>query len=155
MKIYIDNDACPKMAKEILYKTSKRESIELIFIANSFGRNPSKPLVEYIVVGEGADVADDKIVELINEGDLVITEDIPLADRVIKKGGLVVTSRGEELNENNIGERLGVRDLMDDLRNIGINTVTTPPYKQKDRSQFANTLNRVITKMKKINKRAL
>ena len=155
MKIYIDDDACPKMAKEILFKTSKRESIELVFVANSFGRNPSKPLVEYIVVGEGADVADDKIVELLEPGDLVITADIPLADRVIKKGGLVVTSRGEELNDNNIGDRLGVRDLMDDLRNVGVNLGGPPPYSQKDRSQFANTLNRVISKMKRLSERGL
>lgn len=149
MKIYIDNDACPKMAKEILIKTSKREEIELIFVANSMGRYSDKPLIKYLVVGEGADVADDKIVELISEGDIAITSDIPLADRVVKKGALVVTPKGELLDEESIGDRLGVRDLMDDLRNSGVICGGPAPYSVKDKGNFANLINKILSKRRR------
>ena len=122
MKIYVDADACPAVIKNILLRAVERISIHMVFVANVNVNTSQSNYVSSIVVPQGPDIADDKIVELVEQGDLVITEDIPLADRVIDKGAVVITQRGNLCTKENIKERLAIRDLLEDLRNSGINT---------------------------------
>jgi len=149
MKILVDADACPKDAKEILYSATERLSIELLIVANQFIRTPPKPNIRNVVVGQGFNVADDKIEELTEPGDIVITSDIPLADRVVKKGGWALSPRGEIFDEENISGRLAVRDLMEDLRNNGMITGGPSAYSPRDKSSFANALNRLVDKVRR------
>lgn len=149
MKILIDADACPKAAKEILYKATDRLKIDLLIVANQYIRTPPMPHIKNVVVGEGYNVADDKIVELTNEGDIIITSDIPLADRIIKKGALAISPRGELFDEDNIGGRLATRDLLDEMRSMGMQTGGPSSYSQKDKNEFANTLNKILVKLNK------
>lgn len=146
MKILVDADACPRKAKEVLYKTTERRSIELFIVANQFIRTPPNPNIKNVVVGEGFNVADDKIVELTEPGDLVITSDIPLADRVIKKEGFALSPRGELFDEDTISHRLAMRDLMEELRSCGMDTGGPSAYSNSDRQEFNNTLDRFLTK---------
>lgn len=146
MKILIDADACPKAAKEILYKTTDRLKIDLLVVANQYIRTPPMPHIRNVVVGEGYNVADDKIEELTEAKDLVITSDIPLADRVIKKQAFALSPRGELFDEDNIGGRLATRDLLDEMRSMGMQTGGPSAYSNRDKSEFANTLNRFLDK---------
>ena len=146
MRIIVDADACPKQVKEILYRTSERLQIAVLLVANQFMRAPQSPLIESIVVSAGADEADDHIVEIMTADDLVITADIPLADRVIKKGAVVLDPRGTFLTDENIGQRLAVRNLMDELRTEGVQTGGPNSYNNKDKQEFANQLDRHLTK---------
>jgi uncharacterized protein len=149
VKIYIDADACPRVAKDVLYKTSERLELELILVANQYIRTPPMPHIRNVVVGEGADVADDKIVEMVEAGDLVITSDIPLADRIVKKEAFALSPRGELFDEDNIAHRLAMRDLMEDLRNSGMETGGPAAYSKQDRQEFVNVLDRFLVKQLK------
>lgn len=146
MKILIDADACPKASKDILYKATNRLNIDLFLVANQYIRTPPMPQIRNVVVGEGYNLADDKIVELVEENDLVITSDIPLADRVIKKGGFVLDPRGEIFDEINISNKLATRDLLDELRSCGMVTGGPSVYNQRDKNRFANALDRFLVK---------
>jgi uncharacterized protein YaiI (UPF0178 family) len=146
MKILMDADACPRVAKEILYKASNRLNIEVILVANQFIRAPQSKFIKSVVVAAGADEADDHIVEIMEQGDLIITADIPLADRVVKKGGVVLDPRGIFLTADNIGQRLAVRNLMDDLRSSGVETGGPNSYGPKERQEFANQLDKFLTR---------
>ncbi|MGH1374867.1 MAG: YaiI/YqxD family protein [Alphaproteobacteria bacterium] len=145
MKIWVDGDACPKGIKEILFRVAQRTQISVIFVANQYLRLPHSNSLEMIQVGEGADVADDKIVELCDNGDLIITADIPLAARVVKKGALALDPRGTLYNSNNIGQILGMRDFMDELRGAGVETGGPKSFGAKERQKFANELDRFLT----------
>ncbi len=146
MKILIDADACPSVVKEILYKVSFRLKLKLVFVANRYMRIPLSEFIEAIVVVEGPDEADNRIVEIMESGDLILTADIPLADRVIKKNGWVLDFRGSFLTEENIGQRLSVRNLMDELRSEGIQTGGPSAYGKKERQKFINQLDKFLTK---------
>ncbi len=149
MRILVDADACPGAVKEILYKTSKRLKLELIFVANQYMRLPKSELIRNIIVAEGPDEADNHIVEIMKSSDLIISADIPLADRVIKKNGVVLDPRGIFLTEENIGQRLGMRNLMDYLRSGGMETGGPDSYGNKDKQEFANQLDRFLTRVLK------
>ncbi len=146
MKILIDADACPGVVKEILYKVSHRLNLKLIFVANQYMKFPSTSLISSVIVKAGPDEADNHIVEIMESGDLIITEDIPLADRVVKKGGTIITPRGKLLTENNISQKLAVRNLMNDLRNEGIMTGGPKSFGNKEKQLFANALDKFLTK---------
>ena len=147
MRILVDADACPVPAKEILYRVSERLKVALVLVANSPLRLPKTPLVSMEVVAQGADEADDRIVEIASPDDLVITADIPLAARVIRKcvTAAVLDPRGTFLTDANIGPRLAIRDLMDNLRNEGMNTGGPGAYSPKDKQAFANQLDKWLT----------
>jgi len=145
MKIYIDADACPVPVKEMVYKASQRINISVILVANQYIRPPLTDLIQSEVVPGDPDAADDRIVELMDAKDLVITADIPLADRVVKKGGFVIEPRGSLLDANTIGQRLAVRNLMDDLRTEGQETSFQKPFGNKEKQAFANQLDRFLT----------
>ena len=108
--IWIDADACPRAIKEIIFKTSKRLKLKVTLVANQGMYSPSTDLINVITVPHGADVADDKIISLVNKNDLVITGDIPLAARVVEKGALAIGTRGELFDANSVQGRLAQRN---------------------------------------------
>ena len=146
MNIIVDADACPKDIKAILYRAAERAKLPLIMVANSHIRTPPSPLFRSISVPGGFDEADDRIVEMVRSGDIVITADIPLADRVIQKGALALDPRGELYTKENIGSRLSVRNFMDELRGSGVNTGGPAPFSRRDCERFANQLTALLAK---------
>ena len=148
-RIWVDADACPAAIRDILFRTAKRLKIELILVANQTMRVPSSEWIRVITVHHGADVADRRIVELMNAGDVVITGDIPLAAKVIEKSGLAIGTRGELYDEASIPGRLASRNLMDQLRSAGMETRGPDPLSQKDIQTFANQLDRLLTRLKR------
>ena len=146
MRILIDADACPVPVKEILFRASEKRKIPLVLVANQYMQVPSSELIEFIRVAEGPDEADNHIVEIVEEGELVITADIPLADRAIKKKALVLDPRGQFLTKENIGHRLAMRNFMEDMRNAGEQTGGPKAYGQREKQEFANQLDKFLTK---------
>lgn len=148
MKIWIDADACPNVIKDILFRAAERAHIELTLVANQAMRLPPSQYIRFVQVPAGLDVADKRIVELMQAGDLVITADIPLAALVIEKNGVALNPRGELYTKENIRERLSMRNFMDELRSGGVNTGGPPTLSTKDRQLFANKLDAWIAKRK-------
>ncbi len=147
IKIFVDADACPGTVKDILYRISQRTGIEVILVANQPLSIPRIPTVRSIQVSQGFDVADDHIVSLVEKDDLVITADIPLAAEVIDKGGKALNPRGELYTAANIKARLNMRDFMDSMRNSGVQVGGgPPPLSQRDKMEFANAIDRYLTK---------
>lgn len=148
MQIWVDADACPVEAKEILYKVSKRLQIRITLVANQMMWIPKSEMIRLELVKAGADVADRRIVELLSAGDLVISSDIPLAANAVARGATVLDPRGEELNADNVGSRLAARNLMDDLRGSGMQTGGPAAYSARNKQDFANQLDRLLTRLK-------
>ena len=146
MKIWVDADACPKVIKEILYRASKRVSIPLTLVANRPLKPPYSELINTIVVPDGLDVADNRIILEMKAGDLVITADIPLAAEVIENEGFALNPRGEFYTKDNVRYRLSIRNFMDDLRSSGVDTGGPAAFGQKDRQTFANELDKFLIK---------
>jgi uncharacterized protein len=146
VKIYLDADSCPNPVKSVLFRAAERVRLELILVANSKLNIPKSEYISSEIVSSGFDEADNRIVELMKAGDLVVTEDIPLAGRVISKGGFVITPRGEMFTKETIGERLAVRDMMEELRRCGVDTGGSAPFSQKETKAFAQKLDIFIRK---------
>lgn len=144
MTIWIDADACPAAIKEILFKAAERLSIQLTLVANKRMHIPRSRFISLLEVAAGADVADDEIVNKLSAGDLVITADIPLAARVVEKDALALDPRGELYTEDNIRERLSLRDFMDSLRSSGVETGGPAALGKRDKEAFANSLDRIL-----------
>ncbi|MDJ0624238.1 MAG: YaiI/YqxD family protein [Desulfocapsaceae bacterium] len=149
MKLWVDADACPAVIREILYKAAERTQTRLILVANRNIRIPKSRFIEFLRVQLGLDVADNTIIEKIESGDLVITSDIPLAAKVVQRGGLGLNPRGEIYSSENISEILSNRDFMDSLRSSGVDTGGPPPLTNRDKQTFANSLDQVLAKFKK------
>ncbi len=153
MTLYIDGDALPKVAKELLIKAINRTQTPTVFVANSFLSLPKVPYLSLVVVEQGFDVADEYIATRAGVGDIVITSDIPLAHAALDNGAWVMSAWGVVFDVNTIGSRRAVRDLMDNLRSTGVLTQAQmggqPPYSDKDKKQFADALNRLLDKHKK------
>ncbi|MFB0935520.1 MAG: YaiI/YqxD family protein [Propionivibrio sp.] len=146
MKIWVDADACPAVIKEILYRAANRAQVPLTLIANQMLRVPPSPWIQALQVPSGFDVADRRIVQESEAGDLVITADVPLAAQVIAKGAVVIDPRGELLNAQNIQERLTMRNFMEGLRSSGVETGGPAALSSADRQAFANQLDRLLAK---------
>ena len=144
MRIWVGADACPNAIKEILFRAAERARIDLTLVANQPVRTPPSQYIKALQVPPGFDVADNKIVELTEAGDLVITADIPLAAGVIDKGGHALDPRGETYTKDNIKERLAMRKLMDELRSSGVDTGGPATFGNADRQAFANKLDRFL-----------
>ncbi len=144
MKIWVDADACPKAVKEILYRVAERTEISVTLVANSPLRLPPSSFINLIQVGSGADIADDEIANKCEEGDLIITADIPLAARVVEKGAQALDPRGTIYDKNNIGQILSMRNFMDELRGSGVETGGPSGFGQKEKFKFANALDKII-----------
>lgn len=149
MQIWVDADACPKVIKEILFRAAERRQIPLTLVANKLLYCPPSQVIRALQVPAGFDVADNKIVELTEPGDLVITADIPLAAGVIAKGGHALNPRGELYTKDTIRERLAMRDFMDELRSSGVETGGPAALSNADRQAFANQLDRLLLKCAK------
>lgn len=144
MQIWVDADACPVVIKDILYRAAQRWKRPLILVANQMLRTPPSLFIRAVQVQRGFDVADDYIVQHVSTGDLVITGDIPLASQVLAKGGLVLNPRGERYTAETIGERLAMRDMLEELRSAGVDTGGPASLSQSDRRAFGNALDQLM-----------
>ena len=150
MKIWIDADAAPREVKEIVFRAAKRLGIETVLVANQRLQPPlGNPFVSAVWVDGGPDIADQHIVAEAVAGDLVITQDIPLAAELVPKQIAVLDPRGEEHTADTIGERLSVRNLMDSLRMAGAITGGPPPYDARAKQAFASALDRTLTRLRR------
>jgi len=146
MQIWVDADACPGVVKDILFRAAERLDVSLTLVANRPLQTPPSPYIKAIQVPAGLDVADHQIIQKLEQGDLVITADIPLAAEVVNKGGHALDPRGEFYTRGIIGERLAIRNFMDELRSGGVDTGGPSSFSQSDRQAFANQLDRFLTK---------
>lgn len=145
-KIWVDADACPRDIRDLLMRAAVRKRVCAVFVANTPMYLPEYPELHFQLVPQGPDAADDYMVEQAAMGDLAVTGDIPLAARLVEKQVLVLNPRGEELTTANIGERLAMRNLMEELRNIGQITGGPREFAAADRQRFANSLDRFLTR---------
>ncbi|MGV6472917.1 YaiI/YqxD family protein [Azotobacter vinelandii] len=147
MRVWIDADACPRAAKDLVIKFALKRNFEVLLVAGQSQAKPAFACVRLIVVPSGPDAADDYLVEHAESGDLVICSDIPLADRLFKKGVAALDPRGREFDERNMGERLALRNLLSDLRDQGQMGGGQPPYGERERQAFANALDRLLVRL--------
>ncbi len=146
-RIFIDADACP--VKDEIYRVAGRHRLKTFVVSNSWMRIPESPLIEQVVVDDGFDAADNWIAENVISGDVVITSDIPLADRSLKNGAVVLGPTGKPFTEQSIGMSLAMRDLNAHLRETGDISGGNAPFSKKDRSQFLNMLENTLQKLRK------
>ncbi len=146
MQIWVDADACPGEIKELLFRAAKRRQVKVTLVANQSMHTPKSEFIDSILVPSGMNIADRRIVELTEPGDLVVTADIPLAADVVAKGGQALNPRGELYTDGNVGERLTVRNMLDELRGGGQITGGPSNFNAKDKQAFANQLDRWLTK---------
>ncbi len=146
MKIWVDADACPRAAKDILFRVAERTKTELVFVANSWLKLPNSAYVSLVQVGDKFDEADDEIVKLCEAGDLVITADIPLASRIVEKSAFALNPRGTLYDKHNIGEILSKRDFMHEMRSAGVETGGPSGFGKKNSQEFANALDRFLAR---------
>jgi uncharacterized protein len=149
MQIWVDADACPGEIKELLYRAAERVKIKVTLIANQSLRIPRSEFIEAVLVRDGANVADRRIAELAAPGDLVVTADIPLAADVVAKGATALDPRGQLYTDVNIGERLVLRNMLDQMRGGGHIGGGPPNFSPKDRQAFANQLDRWLARSKR------
>jgi len=145
--IYVDADACP--VKDEIYKVAGRYGLKVIVVANAYLRIPDSPLIERVAVDDGPDAADIWIAERTRRGDVVITADVPLADRCVKAGARVIAPNGRLFTRASIGMALATRDLMQDLRSSGEVTGGPRPFSKRDRSDLLSALDQAIVKLKR------
>lgn len=148
LKIWVDADAAPRDVKELVFRAAKRLQVATVLVANQrLQAPPGNPLVTTVRVDGGPDVADQYIAEHAEPGDLVVTQDIPLAALLVPKKVVVLDPRGEEHTAETIGERLSIRDFMDRLRLAGAVTGGPPPYDARAKQAFAAALDRALTRL--------
>jgi uncharacterized protein YaiI (UPF0178 family) len=147
IRIFIDADACP--VKQETYRVAERYGLKVFVVANSFMNVPRSDLIERVIVSEGPDVADDWIAERATANDVVITADIPLAGRCVKKGVTAISPIGKPFTEDSIGMTLATRNLMTDLRSAGAVTRGPPPLSRQDISRFLSALDLAVVKVKR------
>jgi len=144
MQIWVDADACPNVIKEILFRAAERVAVQVTLVANQAIAVPRSRYIRSVQVASGFDVADNHIVQQARSGDLVITADIPLAAEAIDKGCMALNPRGDLYTEENIRQRLNMRDFMDTMRASGLDTGGPPAFSKSDRMAFANQLDRIL-----------
>jgi uncharacterized protein len=149
VQIWVDADACPRPIKEILFRAAERQQVPMILVANTLLRTPPSPLIRAMRVRRGFNVADREIVDQVQAGDLVVTADVPLAAEVIGRGAHALDPRGVLYTQENIPERLAVRNLMAELRTTGLQTGGPAPWSRGDSHAFANQLDRLFSAREK------
>lgn len=149
MRVWVDADACPKAAKDQLVKFALKRKFEVVLVAGQAQIKPAFACVKLIVVPSGPDAADDYLVEHALPGELVICSDIPLADRLIKKGVAALDPRGKEFDQRNMGDRLALRNLCTELREQGQMSGGQGSYGERDKQAFANALDRILTRLQR------
>jgi uncharacterized protein YaiI (UPF0178 family) len=146
MQIWVDADACPAVIRDILFRAADRARMRVTLVANQPVKRTASPYIHFIQVPAGFNVADARIVEMMEPRDLVITADVPLAAAVIEKGGVALDPRGTLYTSENVRERLSLRNFMDELRGSGINTGGPASLGKRERQLFANQLDRWLAK---------
>ena len=141
-QIWVDADACPNAIKDILFRAAVRAEVAVTLVANQWLRVPASRFLRAVQVPAGLDVADSEIVRRVAAGDLVVTQDIPLAALVLEKGALALGPRGEMHTRDSIGQRLSLHNFMEDLRAAGVDTGGPATLHARDRQAFANALDR-------------
>jgi hypothetical protein len=150
MTIWIDADATPRDVKDIVFRAANRLGIPTVLVANQRVETPiANPLISTVRVNGGPDVADQYIVDHAETGDLVVTQDIPLAALLVPKKITVLDPRGEEHTEETIGERLSIRNLMESFRGAGVMTGGPAPWDSRSKQAFASALDRALTRMRR------
>lgn len=144
--IWVDADACPNPIKEILFRAATRVKVKVILVANASLQTPPSEWIRSVQVPAGFDVADNYIVQHLKPGDLVVTQDIPLAAEAIEESADVIDPRGEKLTKNNIKQRLTMRNFMEEMRSCGEQTGGPKPFTHVDRQNFANALDAWLAK---------
>lgn len=147
MKIWIDADACPGAVKEIVIRAARKRNVETIFVANKEILIPQSALFRFVQVDTAPDAADRHIENEAQPGDLVITQDIPLAHALVHKQVLVINPRGDVFNEENIGERLSIRNFLEERRDSGEITGGPKPFGETEKRNFASTFDRILTRL--------
>jgi hypothetical protein len=147
IRIFVDADACP--VKPEIYRVAERYALHVYVVANAFMAVPRSDAIERVIVSEGPDVADDWIVERVGANDVVITADIPLAGRCVKKGATVIGPTGKPFTEDSIGMALATRNLLSDLRSAGATTRGPAPLSRQDISRFLSALDLAVTRLKR------
>lgn len=147
MKIWVDADACPGPVKEIILRAAERLKVPAVFVANKAISLPRSELFSTVQVGKGLDVADAYVSAQAVRGDLAVTQDIPLASALVKKGVVVMDVRGEPFTEENIDERLSVRNFMQELREGGVMTGGPAGFGPQDKQRFAATFDRELSRL--------
>lgn len=142
IEIFVDGDACP--VKDETYRVAQRYGLKTFVVANAFLQVPAHPLIERVIVDAGPDVADDWIAERAGAGDVVVTNDIPLAERALANGAAAITPAGRPFTRDSIGSAIATRALMEQLRSTGEITGGPRPFSRADRSQFLQTLDETI-----------
>lgn len=147
MRVWIDADACPRLARDQIVKFALKRGFEVVMVAGQAVARPNFACVRLVVVPSGPDAADDYLVEHAVPGELVICSDIPLAARLIKKQVAALDPRGREFDERNMGETLATRNLFAELRDQGQMGGGQSAYSERDRQAFANALDRLLTRL--------
>jgi uncharacterized protein YaiI (UPF0178 family) len=145
--IYVDADACP--VKEEVYRVARRVGMDVRVVANSFIRTPMEPRIKFVLVDAGPDIADDWIAERAGKGDVVVTNDIPLASRVLPNGAEAVAPNGKPFTTDMIGSAMATRAIMEQIRSTGDITGGPKPFDAKDRSKFLGALDAAVTRAKR------
>lgn len=143
--MWIDADACPGAIKEIIIRAAERLKIPTVFVANKPISLPRSELLSSVQVGKGLDVADAYVAEQAQKGDLAVTQDIPLAAALVKKGVVTLDVRGEPFTEENVDERLSIRNFMQELREGGVTTEGPKGFGPQDKQRFAATLDKELS----------
>jgi uncharacterized protein YaiI (UPF0178 family) len=146
MRIWIDADACPGPVKEILFRAADRMRVESVLVANHCLKVPRSPFIKTIQVKPGFNVADARIIDDVEPGDLVITADIPLAAEVVAASATALNPRGTLYTEESIQEHLARRNFMDEMRSAGAITGGPPALSKVHLQAFANQLDRYLTR---------
>lgn len=147
IRIFIDADACP--VKDETYRVAARYGLKTFVVSNSFMQVPASPLVERIIVDAGPDIADDWIAERTTTGDIVVTNDIPLADRVLKSGAAAIRPNGQPFTPDSIGSALAQRAILEHIRSTGEITGGPRPFGRDDRSRFLQALDLAVQRAKR------
>lgn len=145
MTIWIDGDACPRPVREIVFRAAERVEVEAVLVANRDVRVPRSRRIRAVRVPMGFDVADHHILREAAPRDIVVTADVPLAAALVVREVRVISPRGETFTEDNVGERLAVRDLLQGVRDAGGITGGPAPFGKADRQNLANALDRLLT----------
>lgn len=144
--VWVDADACPRDLRDIIELAAIRRRVRTVFVANSYMRVHPSEYIVFQLVDKGGDKADDHMVENATPNDLAITADIPLAARLVERNVPVVNTRGEDITAANVGERLAMRNLMEELRGAGLAAGGPKEMDKSDVQRFANALDRILTR---------
>jgi hypothetical protein len=147
IRIFVDADACPVKAE--VYRVAERYGLKVLVVANSYMNVPRSDMIERVIVNDGPDAADHWIAERAGPSDIVITADIPLAGRCVRKGATVIGPTGKPFTDDSIGMALATRDLLTDLRSAGATTRGPPPLSRQDISRFLSALDLAVVRLQR------